>query len=194
LKRRLTPGGRSGASNVAGLRRGIWIDTYENDYGQYLQALSDSDSALHAFQPTEVLLALDAYHMTAGVTAGMDAEVIGGRLRCRLVGSEHLPTSLLGDLDRFHRDSPTLKVDWTLNEPIPWLAPEARRAGTVHLRLVRWMVMGSVPAAFLGAYLLRLMGHAKSAPHNIEVALGVALLVFGYRHFKANEDRFADMI
>jgi len=25
-------------------------------------------------------------------------------------------------------------------------------------------------------------------------ALGIALLVFGYRHFKANEDRFADMI
>jgi uncharacterized membrane protein YfcA len=51
------------------------------------------------------------------------------------------------------------------------------RAGTVNLRLVRWMVVGSVPAAFLGAYLLHLMGHAKSAQHNIEVALGSALLV-----------------
>ena len=58
---------------VAGLRRGIWIDTYENDYGQYLQELSDPDSPLHAFKPTAVLLALDAYHLTAGVTAGMDA-------------------------------------------------------------------------------------------------------------------------
>ena len=62
------------AIRVAGLRRGIWIDAYENDYGQYLQELSDSGSALHDFQPTAVLLALDAYHMTAGVTAGMDAE------------------------------------------------------------------------------------------------------------------------
>jgi uncharacterized membrane protein YfcA len=51
------------------------------------------------------------------------------------------------------------------------------RAGTVNLRLVRWMVLGSVPAAFAGAYLLHLMGHAKSAQHNIEVALGAALLV-----------------
>jgi uncharacterized protein len=51
------------------------------------------------------------------------------------------------------------------------------RAGTVNLRLVRWMVVGSVPAAFLGAYLLHLLGHAKSAQHNIEVALGAALLV-----------------
>jgi uncharacterized protein len=51
------------------------------------------------------------------------------------------------------------------------------RAGTVNLRLVRWMVLGSVPAAFLGGYLLHLMGHAKSAQQNIEVALGAALLV-----------------
>jgi uncharacterized protein len=51
------------------------------------------------------------------------------------------------------------------------------RAGTVNLRLVRWMVTGSVPAAFLGAYLLRLMGDSKSAQHNIEVALGTALLI-----------------
>jgi uncharacterized membrane protein YfcA len=51
------------------------------------------------------------------------------------------------------------------------------RAGTVNLRLVKWMVLGSVPAAFLGSYLLRLMGHSKSAQQNIEVALGAALLV-----------------
>jgi uncharacterized protein len=51
------------------------------------------------------------------------------------------------------------------------------RAGTVNLRLVRWMVLGSVPAAFLGAYLLRLLGHAHSAQSKIETALGIALLV-----------------
>jgi uncharacterized membrane protein YfcA len=51
------------------------------------------------------------------------------------------------------------------------------RAGTVNLRLVRWMVLGSVPAAFLGAYLLRLLGHAHAAQHKIETALGIALLV-----------------
>jgi uncharacterized membrane protein YfcA len=51
------------------------------------------------------------------------------------------------------------------------------RAGTVNLRLVKWMVLGSVPAAFVGAYLLHLMGHAKTAQQNIEVALGTALLV-----------------
>ena len=60
------------AIRVAGLRRGIWVDTYETDYGQYLQELSDPESDLHAFKPTAVLLALDAYRLTAGVTAGMD--------------------------------------------------------------------------------------------------------------------------
>jgi uncharacterized membrane protein YfcA len=51
------------------------------------------------------------------------------------------------------------------------------RAGTVNLRLVRWMVIGSVPSAFLGAYLLRLLGHGKAAQQNIQTALGAALLV-----------------
>ena len=51
------------------------------------------------------------------------------------------------------------------------------RARTVNLRLVRWMVIGSVPAALLGAYLLHLMGDSKSAQDNIERVLGAALLV-----------------
>jgi len=61
------------AIRVAGLRRGIWIETYENDFGQYAQELSDPDSALHGFGPTAVLLSLDGYHLAAGVTAGLDA-------------------------------------------------------------------------------------------------------------------------
>jgi uncharacterized protein len=51
------------------------------------------------------------------------------------------------------------------------------RAGTVNLRLVRWMVVGSVPAAFLGTYLLHLMGHSTAAQTNIKTALGTALLI-----------------
>jgi len=49
--------------------------------------------------------------------------------------------------------------------------------GTVNLRLVGWMVLGSVPMAFLGVYLLHLMGQSKAAQNNIEIALGAALLV-----------------
>src|ERR1039457_7584745 len=42
------------------------------------------------------------------------------------------------------------------------------RAKTVNLGLVKWMVLGSVPAAFFGSYLLHLMGNSKSAQTNIE--------------------------
>ena len=48
---------------------------------------------------------------------------------------------------------------------------------TVNFRLVGWMVAGSVPMAFLGAYLLHEIGHTKSSQANIEKALGAALLV-----------------
>src|ERR1700741_2840178 len=51
------------------------------------------------------------------------------------------------------------------------------RKGTVNRSLVGWMVLGSVPMAFLGAYLLKLLGHSSHAQANIEKALGAALLV-----------------
>ena len=58
---------------VAALRRGLWLDTYENEYGQYLQELLDRGSGLHGFTPDAVLFAFDAHHVTAGLHAGMDA-------------------------------------------------------------------------------------------------------------------------
>ncbi len=51
------------------------------------------------------------------------------------------------------------------------------RRATVNLKLVGWMVLGSVPMAFFGAYLLHLLAHAKEAQKHIELALGIALLV-----------------
>jgi len=59
----------------------------------------------------------------------------------------------------------------------PFGAAVHLRKGTVNLKLVRWMVIGSVPAAFLGAYLLHVLGNAKSAQLNIERVLGAALLL-----------------
>ena len=49
--------------------------------------------------------------------------------------------------------------------------------GTVNLRLVGWMSLGSVPMAFLGAYLLREMGNNSADQKNVEIALGAALLL-----------------
>jgi uncharacterized protein len=58
----------------------------------------------------------------------------------------------------------------------PFGAAVHLRKGTVNRRLVGWMVLGSVPMAFLGAYLLHLMGSGKAAQEKIELVLGIALL------------------
>jgi uncharacterized membrane protein YfcA len=51
------------------------------------------------------------------------------------------------------------------------------RKGTVNYGLVGWMCLGSVPMAFLGAYLLHLFGGGEAQQLNVETALGTALLV-----------------
>jgi phytoene dehydrogenase-like protein len=73
----------------------------------------------------------DGREITAGraVLAGTVATV----LYRDLVGYEHLPSRFVSDLQAFQRDSATVKVDWSLDAPIPWTAEDARRAGTVHV-------------------------------------------------------------
>jgi phytoene dehydrogenase-like protein len=83
------------------------------------------------------------------------ADVGAPALYRELVGAEHLPARLLSDLERFQYDWATVKVDWALDEPIPWAAEPARRAGVVHvaddldeLTLgAAQLAMGLVPAA-----------------------------------------------
>ena len=48
--------------------------------------------------------------------------------------------------------------------------------GTVNYRLVGWMCVGSVPLAFLGSYLLHLLGGGEAQQQHVEIALGAALL------------------
>jgi FkbH-like protein len=69
------------AIRVAGLRRNIHITIYEADFGQYWQELANSDSGLHAFGPTAILLALDAHHLAAGVNAAMTAPQVDAALQ-----------------------------------------------------------------------------------------------------------------
>lgn len=105
------------AIRVAGMRRSLWIEIYENDYGQYWQELTDTGSDLHEFKPTTVLMALDAYHLAAGVGAHLGAADVDqlfaevtGRMRecwrlaresfrCPVIQQTALPlhTSLLGN-------------------------------------------------------------------------------------------------
>lgn len=71
------------------------------------------------------------------------ADVSAPSLYQSLVPAEHLPPRILDDMRRFQWDFATFKVDWALDGPIPWSAPAAARAGTVHLaegvdELTRW--------------------------------------------------------
>lgn len=50
------------------------------------------------------------------------------------------------------------------------------RRGTVNLRLVLWLVAGSIPAAFVGVYALRSLGDDAVADTVVRRALGVALV------------------
>jgi phytoene dehydrogenase-like protein len=61
------------------------------------------------------------------------ADVGAPALYLHMVGPEHLPPRMVDDLRRFEYDNSTVKVDWALDGPIPWTAPDARRAGTVHV-------------------------------------------------------------
>jgi uncharacterized membrane protein YfcA len=52
------------------------------------------------------------------------------------------------------------------------------RKGTVNFKMVGWMVLGSVPMAFLGSFLLHLLGRgAEEDQTRVELALGIALLI-----------------
>jgi uncharacterized membrane protein YfcA len=51
------------------------------------------------------------------------------------------------------------------------------RRGTVRLDLVKWLCVGSVPAAFCGVLVARALGTSSSVNNAVQKALGVALLI-----------------
>src|SRR3954468_20221885 len=51
------------------------------------------------------------------------------------------------------------------------------RKGTVHLGLVRWMCLGSIPGAFAGVLLLRLMGAGGDLQRRLLIGLGTVLVL-----------------
>jgi FkbH-like protein len=110
--RHLIPGIR-----VAGLRRGMWIEIYEAEYGQYRQELINPDSALHTFNPDCVCIALDAYHLAEA--SEMNIELTLAMLRdcwrmarksfgCTIVQQTVLPVfpCLMGNNEHRLSDSP----------------------------------------------------------------------------------------
>jgi len=64
---------------------------------------------------------------------GVLATTLAPTLFHELVGDQHLPRDFVADLDHFQLDNGTLKVDWSLDAPISWIAEDAHRAGTLHV-------------------------------------------------------------
>jgi uncharacterized protein len=54
------------------------------------------------------------------------------------------------------------------------------RRGTVHLGLVRWLCIGSVPGAFSGVLIARALGRGEDVQQLVRTALGVALLLAAF--------------
>jgi phytoene dehydrogenase-like protein len=61
------------------------------------------------------------------------ADVPAPTLYQDMIAPGQLPGRLLADLAGFRWDNPTLKIDWALSGPMPWIAPEVAGAGTIHL-------------------------------------------------------------
>ncbi len=90
------------------------------------------------------------YHARRAVLADVSPTALYGEL----LDPRLLPQRVPDDVRRFHWDPATVKVDWRVRAGIPWRAPLARRAGTVHLagsvdeltRCSAALATGAVPA------------------------------------------------
>jgi phytoene dehydrogenase-like protein len=94
------------------------------------------------------------------------ADVDAPRLFTQLVGVSHLPRKMRDDLARFEWDLPTVKVNWLVDEGIPWQAKDARSAGTVHIGadmdgLSRWS--GDLAAGRRSDVVFALLGQMTTA-------------------------------
>ena len=54
------------------------------------------------------------------------------------------------------------------------------RRGTVHLGLVKWLCLGSIPGAFSGVLIARALGRGQEVQDVVRLALGVALLLAAF--------------
>ncbi|MGW0018171.1 phytoene desaturase family protein [Rhodococcus sp. NPDC003382] len=96
-------------------------------------------------------------HTTGGerITArrAVLADVSATSLYGKLLPQESLPDRVRHDVLRFEWDTPVVKVNYAMSQPIPWRSPSLRSAGTVHIGadsngLVRWgadLSTGTVP-------------------------------------------------
>lgn len=70
---------------------------------------------------------------TIGVSSAVLADVDARSLYTKLLPVDVLDAKTLADIERFQFDDATVKVDWTLDGPIPWTVDHVRNAATVHV-------------------------------------------------------------
>ena len=51
------------------------------------------------------------------------------------------------------------------------------RRGTVHLKMVGWLMVGSVPSAFAGVLILKALGDSEQVQNAVKTSLGIALML-----------------
>jgi phytoene dehydrogenase-like protein len=68
------------------------------------------------------------------------------------IAAARLPDGYRGRLSRYRYGPGIFKLDWALDGPIPWRAPEAARAGTVHLGGTLDEIVASEDAATHGRH------------------------------------------
>lgn len=66
-------------------------------------------------------------------TRAVLADVHAVALYLDLLARKHVPARVLDGIRKLELDPATFKVDWTLDGPIPWAAPDARRAPVIHV-------------------------------------------------------------
>jgi phytoene dehydrogenase-like protein len=71
--------------------------------------------------------------LTVTARKAVIADVSAPILFEQLLPSDALPARLRADLRRFAWDTAVVKVNWALDGPIPWQAPDVAGAGTVHI-------------------------------------------------------------
>ena len=81
---------------------------------------------------------------TVWVRRAVIADTSAPQLYQRLLPADALPAALLESLEYFVWDTPVLKINYALRQPVPWRSASLAGAGTVHLGadqdgLVRWM-------------------------------------------------------
>ncbi len=103
--------------------------------------------------------------------------VVGFLVGLTGAGGGALMTPMLILLFNVKPRRPSPVIWWQRYSCARWAPLVHLQKGTVNLNLVGWMVVGSVPMAFLGSYLLHLLGDYRAATTNIEKLLGAALLI-----------------